>query len=323
MKDTLLNFITKRPNNALIIDFWRTGQRGWIVDYKGDCIYRFVEYPVKEHLSEESILKYPVVACGLVGYWLHKKDYEGIKAIFDGYYELRLKGYAKTHEQDHDAWKRDLKKEFVCQYHIPAENKYMKASEALFAFITESDQKIVKSIMENYLEYANSKRIELYPEEETHNYNGQVFNGPVTIIHDRPTNPVRELRAKFWFDYNNRIHSGGQGGSTASGKSKSGGKETSFENFIVNTDESDRVIALIKKHINKDNPKQVALVIMGGIEAGKIRRDVTAPSIGREFGVNGNSVKPHLTKYRAYKNGRGNSFSEEELKPYQDFFCEK
>lgn len=80
------------------------------------------------------------------------------------------------------------------------------------------------------------------------------------------------------------------------------------------------MIDIIKQKINKSDAKQTALVIIGGIEAGKIRRDVTAPSIGKEFGVNGNSIKPHLTRYRAYKNGQNNSFSEEELKPYKDFF---
>ena len=107
------------------------------------------------------------------------------------------------------------------------------------------------------------------------------------------------------------------------GQSKPGAKETKFENYVIDNAEKDKVICIIKQKINKSDAKQTALVIIGGIEAGKIRRDVTAPSIGKEFGVNGNSVKPYLTKYRAYKNGQNNSFSEEELKPYQDFFSEK
>ena len=168
MAGTLLDKISKHPNNTYITDAWLTGQTGEIVDLKNDCIFRFVDYDTEgelriKHTTEESQLSCPVVACGLVGYWLHKKDSEGTKAIFDGYYELCLKNYEKEHECDDNAWERDLKKEFVCRHHVPTEKKWLKASEALFPYITESDQKRVKSIMANYLKYARSKRKQLYP----------------------------------------------------------------------------------------------------------------------------------------------------------------
>ena len=168
MTDTLLDKISKHSNNTYITDAWLTGQTGEIVDLKGDCIFRFVDYDTEgelriKHITEESQLSCPIVACGFVGYWLHKKDTEGTKAIFDGYYELCLKNYEKAHECDDDAWERDLKKEFVCRHHVPTEKKKIKASEALFPYITESDQKKVKSIMANYLKYARSKRKQLYP----------------------------------------------------------------------------------------------------------------------------------------------------------------
>lgn len=577
MTDTVLDKISKHPNNTIVTDFWLTGQTGEIVDLKGDCVFRFIDYidngePREKHLTEESQLSCPIVACGFVGYWLHKKDIEGTKAIFDGYYELCLKNYEKEHECDDDAWERDLKKEFVCRHHVPTEKKRLKVSEALFPYITESDQKKVKSIMANYLKYANSKRIELYPEEETpqndnsdfehlkvwkdnssldyylsenhwnyhvntllyknllvfhegkelgafldvsgdsftqpirdyttlygslfneayrlcsiviitpvpqtkvawfanqaatwkfrnvkdedgntieiapnvtdliesyhilgmvnailtfsnvqkdtvneflialsvYNDNGlyfcgnthrfepynevyeafilanmvngnhlrpdydnksrdeylrhnipwyehlasilekekqkteapktasiqeqknnkcNVFNGPVTIIKNRPTSSHQERRSKYWFDYNNHVAETNAGkteppieGEERHGQKKSGAKETKFADYIINNIEANKVIDIIKQKINKNDAKQTALVIIGGIEAGKIRRDVTTPCIEKEFGVNGNSVKPHLTKYRAYKNGQNNSFSEEELKPYKDFFSEK
>lgn len=168
MAGTLLDKISKHPNNTYITDAWLTGQTGEIVDLKNDCIFRFVDYDTEgelriKHTTEESQLSCPVVACGLVGYWLHKKDSEGTKAIFDGYYQLCLKNYEKEHECDDNAWERDLKKEFVCRHHVPTEKKWLKASEALFPYITESDQKRVKSIMANYLKYARSKRKQLYP----------------------------------------------------------------------------------------------------------------------------------------------------------------
>ena len=113
------------------------------------------------------------------------------------------------------------------------------------------------------------------------------------------------------------------GGGNVSEQSKPGGKKTNFNDFVVNKDDSDWVIKLINKQIDKEKPKQVALVIIGGIEAGKICLDVSAPSIAREFGVNGNSIKPHLTRYKSYRNGMGNYFSEEELSPYKSLYCKK
>ena len=545
MTDTLLDKISKHPNNTYITDAWLTGQTGEIVDLKGDCIFRFVDYDTEgelriKHTTEESQLSCPIVACGLVGYWLHRKDTEGTKAIFDGYYELCLKNYEKAHECDDDAWERNLKKEFVCRHHVPTEKKWIKASEALFPYITESDQKKVKSIMANYLKYANSKRVELYPEEETPqndnsdfehlkvwqdnpdlkyylsdkhwnchvnqllyayltsrykgnevgvyinlgllngsafkiDYNqiyGVMFNEAYSFCSYVLNTPVPETeiayleskaeslcsvklaksiiaynilvmtslilcfanekndavgrflnrlsnynhshyfgdefhhfenyikigfgcvaaimidgqiqspgKLRLGYDYkgqdiylrktlpwyrmsveelekrveksNNKTNEskiilneilckveeqtemirnlGPRFIDTSSlskqtkntdlpGQSKPGAKETKFADYVIDNAETKKVICIIKQKINRSDAKQTALVIIGGIEAGKIRRDVTAPSIEREFGVNGIAVKPHLTKYRAYKDGHNNSFSEEELKPYKDLY---
>jgi hypothetical protein len=98
---------------------------------------------------------------------------------------------------------------------------------------------------------------------------------------------------------------------------KAGAKKTRFADFIINSDETEWIIGILNKHIDKDRPKQTALCIMGGIEAGKISRDVTAPSIEREFGVNGNSVKRHLTKY---KNPVGRKWYEADLNSFKTIF---
>ena len=68
-----------------------------------------------------------------------------------------------THKYDDNAWERDLQKEFICQHHIPSEKNLIKESEALFAYITESDQKKLMSVSSNYLKFARAKRKELYP----------------------------------------------------------------------------------------------------------------------------------------------------------------
>ena len=87
----------------------------------------------------------------------------GVKAIFEAYFKFRLEEYEKKHEYDDDAWERDLKREFICRYHISSEKKWIKASEALFAYITECDKKKVNSVSLNYLKFVRAKRKELYP----------------------------------------------------------------------------------------------------------------------------------------------------------------
>lgn len=101
------------------------------------------------------------------------------------------------------------------------------------------------------------------------------------------------------------------------GQGKRGAKVTEFADYIVNSGETDEVMNVIRQNIKPGNVKQSALVVLGGIEAGKISRDVSSPSIKKEFGI---KMKPYLTKYREYKDGRNPYFSAEELKPYKDLF---
>lgn len=169
MTDTLLDKISKSSNSTIITDTWLTGQTGEIVDIKGDYVFRFIDFIIDngelrhKHTTEESKLTCPIVATGLVGFWLHHKDDIGIKDIFEAYFKLRLEQYVSTHKYDDNAWERDLQKEFICQHHIPSEKNLIKESEALFAYITESDQNKLMSISSNYLKFARAKRKELYP----------------------------------------------------------------------------------------------------------------------------------------------------------------
>ena len=168
MTEALLNKISKYSNDTIVTNAWLTGQTGEIVDLKGDCIFRFIDFIDNgelrlKHTTEDSKLACPIVACGFIGFWLHHKDDMGVKAIFEAYFKFRLEEYEKAHEYDDDAWERDLKREFICRYHISSEKKWIKASEALFAYITESDKKKVNSVSLNYLKFARSKRRELYP----------------------------------------------------------------------------------------------------------------------------------------------------------------
>ena len=169
MEGTLLDKISKCPNNTIVTDAWLTGQTGMIVDIQNDCVFRFVDYinnngePRKKHTTVASMLSCPIVACGFVGYWLHERDTKGIIALFEDYYNMRMKEYVKAHANEANAWKRDLQKEFVYDYHLVAENKLINKSKALFDYVTESDKKEIQDIIDNYLEFANNKQEELYP----------------------------------------------------------------------------------------------------------------------------------------------------------------
>lgn len=110
-------------------------------------------------------------------------------------------------------------------------------------------------------------------------------------------------------------------GSKEGGK-KLGAKTTYFKDYIINNEEADKVIEIIKKNINKDVPQLAALLIVGAIEANKVSIKVTAPSIEREFGVKGSSIKPHLTKYRRDKDNSTPYFSVAEISPYKKLFSD-
>ena len=102
-----------------------------------------------------------------------------------------------------------------------------------------------------------------------------------------------------------------------------GARKTTFADFIINNAEADKVVSIIKKNNMPNSPQKTALLIIGGIEAGKIQQDVSAPSIEKEFGVKATSIKPYFTKYKKYKDGQNTYYSEDKLKPFKTLFCEK
>lgn len=174
MSESLLDKFSKCPNDTIITDAWISGQIGKIVDIDGDYVYRFIEYENDgdlriKHIKEDDKLSYPIVATGFVGYWLHFNGNLGLRNLFESYYEFRLREYEKVHEADEDVWNRDLQKEFVCSYHIPLEKKLIKASEAIFAYVTTNDKNKINNVSTNYLKFVRAKRKELYPPKHPQN----------------------------------------------------------------------------------------------------------------------------------------------------------
>lgn len=169
MTESFLDYLSRSYVDTTLTDKWANGQFGEIVDIKGDGNYRFVDYgidangkPYKVHLTKEDEMTCPVVATGFVGYWLHNRK-KPVKKIFEGYFTQQLQAYERAHEYDHDAWERDLKREFVTQKYLPTEREAIRTSEAIFPYLTENDVNRIQSITDNYLRFARKKRKELYP----------------------------------------------------------------------------------------------------------------------------------------------------------------
>lgn len=168
MSVSLLEKISVSYSQEIITDRWKNGKVGKIVDILGDGNYRFVDYFIdvnsefrERYRSIEEELLCPVIATGIIGYWLNNKDSQGIKKMFEGYFNLKCNYYVKQHEGDDDAWERDLKKEFTLRKHIPSEKDDIKISENIFEYLTDDDNKKVKRVAENYLKYARAKRKKL------------------------------------------------------------------------------------------------------------------------------------------------------------------
>jgi hypothetical protein len=169
MIKSLLDKIAHSSHSSCITNKWTNGEAGEIIDITGDGNYRFVDYIIevdvikKRYISKEEELSCPVIANGIVGHWLHYRDKLAIKSLFENYYSLKMSQYEKDHENDNDAWNRDLKKEFALRYHIPTEKKAIHSSQAIFEFLTEEDVLKIRNITKNYLQFIRFKCKILYP----------------------------------------------------------------------------------------------------------------------------------------------------------------
>ncbi len=154
-------------------DGWRNGKSGSITQ-KMD-IYRFYEKcPDRDDIKYVKDEDNPIVAKGIVSYWLRfnsranntlkkltiyrEKIPETIKEQFDNYTQMRFEQFKAEHRDDPDAWDWDWDYEFYAKTIIPHEMKFNKESEALFAYISDDDVKLVRSVMVNYIKYLKKCR---------------------------------------------------------------------------------------------------------------------------------------------------------------------
>ena len=169
MADSLLHKISVNKNFLQVTDQWSNDALGAIVDIRGNHEYRFIDYIVSENTirnkyrTDDEKLQCPIVACGIVGYWLKYKDSQNIKTIFNNYYDLCEKQYEANHENEPDAWERNLQYEFASKHHIREEKHLIKQSEAIYPFLTESDCKTIHHITSNYLKFSRTRRKDATP----------------------------------------------------------------------------------------------------------------------------------------------------------------
>jgi len=173
MKKSLLDNISLYSYRPIFSDAWQNGKKGALIDIENNCIFFFIEAINDEDLnqklkSKNRIYENHLIAYGIIGFWLKYKN-NSITTVFNDYYNMRKEQFLKAHEKDVDAWKRDLEMEFSCFYHIPKEKIYIKESEELFEYITQSDQNDIKNLTDNYLQFARLKRKEKYSNKHPEN----------------------------------------------------------------------------------------------------------------------------------------------------------
>lgn len=155
---------------------WRNGKKGAISLIGG--VYRFIELTRSEHGSlddlHENMENNPVVAVGIVAYWLMYKcgkhniitrlsgfiTPHPIRQIFDKYTNDYFIHFTNIHSDNPDAWNWDWDYEFYAKYIIPLAVSQNRISEALFDYISDEDIKLVRSVMRNYVQYLKQVRLE-------------------------------------------------------------------------------------------------------------------------------------------------------------------
>ena len=175
MEESVLSKISA-SNLRAYYEGWRNGKHGSICQQNG--IYRFVEQArgkagiiddVKKNKEDN-----PIVAIGIVAYWLQfnsrmdpvikrltKYNCEipkDIREQFDNYTKIRFEQFRKEHRDDPNTLDWDWEYEFYVNTIIPHEIAFNKRTEALFDYISDSDIKLVQTVMKNYIKYLKKCR---------------------------------------------------------------------------------------------------------------------------------------------------------------------
>ena len=198
MKELTEGMLDKIPtvfNTDIILyisNTWANGKVGAITDGMNNCEFRFYKSEMNKlgnyEVSRNSTLENsPIVATGIIGYWLHhrpnnyrfatwnRKMDKPFDEIFMTYTEIKLnnfKDYLK--KNDPSSRRRDLDREFYTEVIIPNEEKLNQQSKALFDYITSEERNLVGRIMDEYMLYLKEKMEEYETEELSKNASAEL-----------------------------------------------------------------------------------------------------------------------------------------------------
>ena len=179
MEDSVLDHIAQGIQTSVLFNGWSNGKAGTISDFKGEYVFRFREAWVDDngnyHWANLNDAEYPIVAVGIVAYWLRHRTCNNrlslffapnlpeldVKEQFDNYTKLLFEQFRKENKDNPDTWNWNWDYEFYVHHIIPYGMKQNKRTEALFDYITDEDIKVVRSVMRNYIEYLKMCRSKL------------------------------------------------------------------------------------------------------------------------------------------------------------------
>ena len=103
--ESLLDYIVQTPHTNYIYDGWANGAMGTITDHSGRCIYRFFEAFYDENGKVRMLTNNdenaPIVAVGIVAYWLHyRKNPNRLATLWATDYKVYTKYFLGLYATD-------------------------------------------------------------------------------------------------------------------------------------------------------------------------------------------------------------------------------
>lgn len=141
---------------------WANGKYGSIYDLENNCVLRFIEVPDGTHYKykeENWKQKSPILASGIVVWWLLYRRSKSVLDIYESYCQMRMAQYKARREKDADSWKCDIEDEFFNKEWLDIERKCVYESQALFGFVSEQDGKEIQDIINNYWSFIKHTKL--------------------------------------------------------------------------------------------------------------------------------------------------------------------
>lgn len=141
---------------------WANGKYGSIYDLENNCVLRFIEVPDGTHYKykeEDWKQKSPILASGIVVWWLLYRRSKSVLDIYESYCQMRMAQYKARREKDADSWKCDIEDEFFNKEWLDIERKCVYENQALFGFVSEQDGKEIQDIINNYWSFIKHTKL--------------------------------------------------------------------------------------------------------------------------------------------------------------------